>query len=404
MDANGLEKILKDYEKPLRKTGGRRIDSAELNCELPLFYFAITGGTEKLILNLLEERGKAAPGEPVLLIAHPSNNSLPACLETLARLQQDGKQGRIFYLQEEEEESDYKAIKKTTKDLSVYNALQNSKLGVLGAPSDWLVASSPSAEIVKKRWGVELVNIDFSEVWNSLKTPDNNELIKHKTLLRKEADKITEPSENDVKNSVKIYLAFKSVIDKYKLDAVTVRCFDLVSGMEATGCYGLSELTDEGIIAGCEGDIVSAVTMLWVNKLLGKTPWMANPARVDKVGNSLVLAHCTVPKSLLSNYKLRSHFESGKGLAIQGALPKGKVTLIRTGGRNLDKLWIAEGEITSSGNSENLCRTQVSIKLTDGGTVKDLLLSPLGNHIVLVYGRHLKRLNSWRNNIKLFFG
>jgi hypothetical protein len=44
---------------------------------------------------------------------------------------------------------------------------------------------------------------------------------------------------------------------------------------------------------------------------------------------------------------------------------------------------------------ENLCRTQVEIRLTNGGTVADLLRAPLGNHLVLVLGHHLDRLRRW---------
>ena len=122
---------------------------------------------------------------------------------------------------------------------------------------------------------------------------------------------------------------------------------------------------------------------------------MANPAQIDSKSNTLWLAHCTVPRKLVEDYRLRSHFESGLGVGIQGTLPKGPVTLLRIGGRGMDRLWLAEGEILRSGDAENLCRTQVEIRLTNGGTVTDLLRTPLGNHIVLVLGHHLDRLQRW---------
>jgi L-fucose isomerase-like protein len=64
----------------------------------------------------------------------------------------------------------------------------------------------------------------------------------------------------------------------------------------------------------------------------------------------------------------------------------------------MDRLWLAEGEILHSGSAENLCRTQVEIKLTRGGAVSDLLRQPLGNHLVLVYGHHFDRLHGWWHN------
>ncbi len=174
-----------------------------------------------------------------------------------------------------------------------------------------------------------------------------------------------------------------------------MRCFDLVLNQQTTGCFALAQLADDGVIAGCEGDLVSTVALLWAKKLLGATPWMANPAQLDSESNTLWMAHCTVPRTLVENYRLRSHFESGLGVGIQGTLPEGPVTLLRIGGAGMDRLWLAEGEILRSGNAENLCRTQVEIQLTNGGTVTDLLRAPLGNHLVLALGHHLDRLQRW---------
>jgi len=184
------------------------------------------------------------------------------------------------------------------------------------------------------------------------------------------------------------------MVDEYHLDALTVRCFDLVLELETTGCFGLSQLTDEGVIAGCEGDLVSTVGLLWVRDLLGETPWMANPAQMDQSANTLWLAHCTVPRTMVSSYRLRSHFESGQGVGIQGELPAGPVTLLRIGGTRMERLWLAEGEIIASGHAEDLCRTQAEVRLTSGH-VSELLREPLGNHIVVVYGHHADRLRAW---------
>ena len=103
---------------------------------------------------------------------------------------------------------------------------------------------------------------------------------------------------------------------EHRLDALTVRCFDLVLDHKTTGCFALAQLLDDGVIAGCEGDVVSTVGMLWARELLGSTPWMANPAQLDPERNTLWLAHCTVPRSLVASYGLRSHFESGLGVGI----------------------------------------------------------------------------------------
>ncbi|MEA3340278.1 MAG: hypothetical protein U9R15_09955, partial [Chloroflexota bacterium] len=221
-----------------------------------------------------------------------------------------------------------------------------------------------------------------------------------------------------LEDGARVYLGLRQLVERYTLSALTLRCFDLVIRLRTTGCLALAQLNDESVIAGCEGDLVSTLGMLWAYHLLGQIPWMANPARLNGADNKLWLAHCTVPRRLtrryqllgtaipmaryqllgtaipMARYRLRSHFESGLGAAIQGEIAPGPVTLLRIGGAGLERIWLAEGDLLRNGDAEDLCRTQVEIRLTQG-SVSDLLRAPLGNHLVMVRGRYAGRLRSW---------
>ncbi len=64
----------------------------------PFLLVVATGGTEQALLDAARHRRAVCPFEPVVLVAHPRHNSLPAALEALARLHQDGVRGRIAYV------------------------------------------------------------------------------------------------------------------------------------------------------------------------------------------------------------------------------------------------------------------------------------------------------------------
>ncbi|MCW8848817.1 MAG: hypothetical protein OQJ81_02465 [Melioribacteraceae bacterium] len=386
-----LLKIVGKYFEALHSLGGARITEENNLAKEPLLYLVVTGGTEQLILDIKAKRNENFSNESVFLIAHPTHNSLPASLETLARLQQDGVEGQIFYLNGHEDKQGLNKIIEAINSIQKPKKLENTKIGLVGEPSDWLVASSPSPELVKETWGPEIIKININEVMESINSIKKAEAESMLSSFTKEANKIIEPTNADLENNVKVYLALKALIKKHNLNAITIRCFDLVLDIKTTGCFGLAQLNDEGYIAGCEGDLVSTLGMLWIYKKLNQIPWMANPAQINVEMNTLWLAHCTVPRSLVKNYDLRSHFESGIGVGIKGEFQNGPVTLMRLGGKRIDKIWLAEGEIIQTGNSEHLCRTQIEIKLTDGN-VKDLLSSPLGNHIILVNGHHATEL------------
>ncbi len=389
-----LEALIARYTPALHALGGQRQDAPDPAADLPHLYFIVTGGTEQRLLDLWAQRHAIHPDEPVLLLAHPGHNALPAALEILAHLQQRHIPGRICYLGGPEDSAGLAELAAALDDLAVWRALHQARIGLVGPPSDWLVASSPAPQRLTDTWGPAVAPLPLERLTALAAHFPTEEVAALAEELAAQASATCEPQPADLAAVVRIYLALRELAAAEKLTALTLRCFDLVLDHRTTGCFALAELNDAGLIAGCEGDLVSTLGMVWAYELLGTLPWMANPARLDVAANTLWLAHCTVPRRLVQRYRLRSHFESGLGVGLQGELAPGPVTLLRIGGAHLRKLWLAEGELLHSGNAEDLCRTQAEIQLTRG-QVRELLTEPLGNHLVLVPGHHAERLHHW---------
>ena len=359
----------------------------------PLVFLVATGGTERLLIDSIAERRVAHRAEPTVLIAHRAHNSLPAALETLAAIQQSGGRGRIVLLTDRGE-ADRALLDEVIGDLEAIAGLRSTRLGVVGGPSSWLVASSPDPDVVRRRWGPEVVTVEPTRMIELTRTP-----VTPTGVLAERFAQVADPvrttvDRRAVDHAMGVRSALLDVLDNDDLDAVTVRCFDLLADPGTSGCLALASLNDEGIVAGCEGDVPSALAMLWVRHLLGQPTWMANPATLHVERNELLLAHCTVAPSMVDNFALDTHFESGMGVGISGRFAEQPVTLIRLGGADLDQCWIAEGDIVSTGDDTELCRTQVTIALSSGH-VADLLTHPLGNHLVLASGHHADRLLRW---------
>jgi L-fucose isomerase-like protein len=357
--------VVAPYLSGLEALGGELVERPPEAAGRPLLFLVATGGTEEAVLDLWAGSG------PLLLIAHPGHNSLPASLEALAAARQQGGRGRILYLDGPGDEEGLRSALAAVEDVEAWQALGRSRLGLVGKPSDWLVASTPDAAVVRRVWGPEVIQVGMDRF-----------------LAACRAASVEGSADGGVES------ALRALASEERLDALTVRCFDLIGARQATACLALSVLNDEGVVAGCEGDLPSAVAMLWVRRLLGAASWMANPARLDPAAGTVTLAHCTVPRSLVTAVRLDTHFESGLGRALAGTVPTGPVTLVRIGGTGLDRLWLAEGEVVSSGAEPDLCRTQATVRLVTG-RVGDLLSDPLGNHLVMVRGHQAGRLGGW---------
>jgi len=336
----------------------------------------LTGGVEREVLKLVSQLPS-----PTLLIAHSGHNSLAACLEILARIHRDGGEGRILFGSPQAIAAD---LGRELKVVSSWEDLRFSRIGLIGEPSDWLVASDVDRAFLKGRLGIELVEIGIDELIKKIGSAEPSR--KEISRFSKGAQGVAEPSKEELKGAVAIYTALRAMIEEHRLAACTVRCFDLVGRVQNTGCYALSRLNDEKLPAGCEGDLQALFSLYLGSLLAKKAAFMGNIASVDTSTKKVIVAHCTCPLSLATSYAIRSHFESGIGVGIAAEIPQGPCTLFRLGGKRLEHLFVRQGRIESASQREDLCRTQVTLSVTE--PVDPLLATPLGNHHILLPGHH----------------
>ncbi len=388
-DPRILSDRLAGHEKALAGIGGHRRDGAVADGEEAAFYFVQTGGVENEVIRRHRSRTQQGKAGPLLLIAHPAHNSLPAALEILAQVQQEEGAGRIYLLKGKEDAQTLAEIAQTARGLEANRKLAEDRLGVVGESSDWLVASSHRPEVVATRFGMKVMPLSVDELRAHV-ARDSAPATGPEFEAWDRAASAEGVTREAFGRAVGIYRGLKELVRIHRLTAVTVRCFDLVTRDGTTGCLALSRLADEGITAGCEGDIPSVVMLRWLWHLTGKAGWMANPSDVDVRKGELLLAHCTVPLGLVESHRLKTHFESGKGVGIDGTFPAGPVTVLRLGGARLERWWGAEGTLFEALHGDDLCRTQVRVRIP-AAAAGELLNAPLGNHLVLVPG-HVKAL------------
>jgi len=336
----------------------------------------LTGGVERDVLKTL-----AQLPPPAILIAHPGHNSLPASLEILARIRRDGGDGRILF---GDAASVAPELQLELVLANAWKALRFSRVGLIGEPSEWLIASDVDPAFLKGRLAVDLITIDIKELMDNIRTATVSR--KELAEFTREAKEIIGPKPEDIREAITVYRGLRALVDEHRLAACSVRCFDLVTEMRTTGCYALSRLNDEGTPAGCEGDLQSLFSLYLASLLSGQVAFMGNIASVDSENQVVGLAHCMCPLSMAMHYTVYTHFESDLGIGISGTFPEGAYTMFRLGGERLDHLFVREGQLENSEFRNDLCRTQLRIRMSE--PVEELLHSPLGNHHILIPGFH----------------
>lgn len=276
---------------------------------------------------------------------------------------------------------------------ALVKALGGCTIGLIGEASPWLIASGIDKEALSERCGVSFREISIGTLAD--KYLGYRELWKNHTLsagARAELDEVLcrfscslegDRTTEDLSDAAIMYLALASICKEEHLDAVTVKCFDLLSSCKTTACLALALLNDNGIIAGCEGDIPSICTMLAIYKALGRPSFMANPASIDSDNLSIDFAHCTIPTVMVESCTLPSHFESGIGIGINGEVPLGNYTLCKLSGKTLERSLICNGRLVKGEYLSNRCRTQVRFIFESKAEFDAFCKARVGNHIIL---------------------
>lgn len=340
------------------------------NADLSLLLIQ-SGGSEGLFLeNFCNLKS------PYYLLTYGHNNSLAASIEILSYIKYNRLNGEILH-----GDTDY--------ILNRINELTNQKekaiqyrFGVIGKPSDWLIASNVDYQKALAYHNIELIDINIEEVVNEY-SKANDDILGDFTF-----DKL------ELKKAFKLHNTLIGIKDKYNLNGLTIRCFSLLDKINTTACLSLALLNKDGIIGTCEGDIPTMISMHILNKITGMAGFQANPSRINIKENKMVLAHCTMPLNMCDSYKLDTHFESGIGVAVKGELKRQKITIFKLC-RDLKNYFVTTGTIINNLNESNLCRTQIEIIIDK--YIEYFLTNPYGNHHVIVYGDYEKEINDYFN-------
>lgn len=320
---------------------------------------------------------------PITLLTDGLYNSLAASAEIVASIRSKDLRARIIHGSPEEMVQDvllhYRAY-------SARKALKGKRIGVIGAPARWLVASHVDYFIASKRWGVHYIDIPIETLNDRFAAVTDDMIGMEASVIANRATACQDVTPNDLLRAMRLYKAVRTICDEEKLDAVTLPNISIAHTLQTTGDLALSLLNDEGISAGCEGDLQSIMTLLMAKTLTGQTCFMGDTSFVNTGCNEVTLSHCAIAPSLTDEYFICDHFETHVGIALRGIVHEGDVTVFKCGGECLDEYFVSEGYLTENGNCPAAPRTQLKIKLEK--PVSYFLTNPLGSHHILIPGRH----------------
>jgi L-fucose isomerase-like protein len=230
-------------------------------------------------------------------------------------------------------------LTKNLKALSAVKTLKNLRVGSFGGRVPGFYTSNFNELKAWEKFGTEIENVTLLELVKLAESMTEKDFANHLATVKGKCD-TEEVSEDELNKASALYAAFLKLAEKYKLEAVAVRCWPEFGDLYGIAvCHVLSCLTENGLTAACEGDIYGAIAMKLAEKLTGSKAFFCDMISFDEDGNTGIFWHCgAAPSSLCGQnncpaLKKHSIVDGGgkKGISCEFPLKEGPVTVLRLG-------------------------------------------------------------------------
>jgi len=350
------------FASPRIVMGAEELPARKELSEWPLLIF-LSGGTQPWALEVINQHRGAT-----FWFLHPSDGGFPpeTILETLSRAL---------------------ILPRWLAQIRGTTLLQ------VGKTEPWVISSERDPDRLRELTGVRVVQVPLEALLVRYREMQSSTGLVHMvTRYWNCAKKTVEPSLEDVTAAYRLYLALTSLMKEHGATAVAISCFALAKALRVTACVALSLINESrDLVAACEGDLDSAISLLVAKVVTGRPSFMGNV--IVNLDHTIDMVHCTAPRTLApgleTNVILRSHHETCCSVAqrveIHGT--KEPATLFRIGLRT-GRATVARATFLQN-VALPTCRTQWRFSVCDGSRFLDELL---GNHQVVVFGDHVEDL------------
>jgi len=221
---------------------------------------------------------------------------------------------------------------------------------------------------IKDKFGTEIKVIGREPILEAYESISDSVARQEADQWIAKAEKIVEPSKEEIIKSCKLALAFQKVLDAEEATVMSADCYgSMYHQLPAFPCIGWVRFNNMGLGGICESDLRSAMTHIIYQGLVGKPGFISDPT-LDVSKESIILAHCLGstkmdgPEGETCPYLIRSIMERQEGAVIEAKMRIGqKVTQAILIGTDLMPYFT--GEIIDTPESPRGCRTKITVKV-----------------------------------------
>jgi L-fucose isomerase-like protein len=207
---------------------------------------------------------------------------------------------------------DKKVIDKVTsfcKAAFTYERLKESRIGLFGYASMSMYPGTFDHLLLRRYIGPEVIYFDTYQLIEEMKLIDKKNCLKDIEKLKKEAEISEFVESSQLIKAIKMYKALMNIIKEFGLQAVTIKCqYELSKMFGMTACVPLSLLADKGIVSGCEGDVITLVSMLMFSYITNQPIYYGDVLNIEN--KKVLFSSCGIAPFSLATKKRKKYIRN----------------------------------------------------------------------------------------------
>lgn len=210
-----------------------------------------------------------------------------------------------------------KRLQVTIRALTALKNMEGARVALIGGIAPGFHDFYFDERQTRSRLGVTVsTELEFSDIFQKAQTFPSERVKELTEEMKRECRCVAKDlTEETLENTARVYMAFENLIKENGYDAIAISCWPKYrKELGIVVCSVIGRLLENGMVAACEGDVDSAISMLLLKYLSGHQPMLMDLSKFDREEEAVLMWHCgSAPHSYAdeNGVYLDGHYKPG---------------------------------------------------------------------------------------------
>ncbi|MBN2323046.1 MAG: hypothetical protein JXQ30_04870 [Spirochaetes bacterium] len=223
-------------------------------------------------------------------ITEPASFSLVGSHVLHGMLDEMGAKHKLVYGDPQEKEV-LKTILAYSRAAMIYKRFKGTRYGLIGGLNLGNYTATADLIQIKSIFGIDTIHIDQMVLIDRARDISDEDCEEIFSTIKNQYGKIDAPKKVMLR-SIKIYIAYKEIIEKYKLDFAGIKCLEEVINCYGSCCLAVALANAEGLITACQSDINASIMMQILHLLSIGPVGFGDVVTIDRSEKMITIANC----------------------------------------------------------------------------------------------------------------